>query len=226
MYLQTKSRTNLSKCLDSFILKYFVMCLYECKLIFWKKSARKNGRMHIWQWKVQQLLGPWADPKPPAYTVMYLQTKPNEQLKPLIFSDKENGNCFCQNGQNLSYWNRYFVIYPHKFTFKKLKKKYQEKWENAYLIVKNARASRALRWALDPGPWPILCSSLRSPNFTSLAQLRFAMSAKFRKKILPPPSWPNAGSATVLWWSLPSPHRIIIEINSPRNRFSHYVRKW
>ena len=30
---------------------------------------------------------------------MYLQTKPNEQLKPLIFSHKENGNCICQNGQ-------------------------------------------------------------------------------------------------------------------------------
>ena len=30
-------------------------------------------------------------------------------------------------------------------------KKYQEKWENAYLRVKNARVSKALRWALDPG---------------------------------------------------------------------------
>ena len=48
---------------------------------------------------------------------------------------------------------RYFVIYPHKCTLKKLKKKYQEKWENAYLIVKNARASRALRRALDPGQY-------------------------------------------------------------------------
>ena len=41
-------------------------------------------------------------------------------------------------------------MYPHKYTFKKLKKKYQEKWENAYLTVKNARASRALRQALEP----------------------------------------------------------------------------
>ena len=47
---------------------------------------------------------------------------------------------------------RYFVIYPHKCTLKKLKK-YQEKWENTYLIVKNARASRALRQALDPGQY-------------------------------------------------------------------------
>ena len=35
-------------------------------------------------------------------------------------------------------------MYPHKCTLKKFKKKYQEKWENGYLIVKNARASTAL----------------------------------------------------------------------------------
>ena len=44
-------------------------------------------------------------------------------------------------------------MYPHKCTFKILMKKYQEKWENAYLRVKNARASRALRWTLDPGQY-------------------------------------------------------------------------
>ena len=32
----------------------------------------------------------------------------------------------------------------HKCKFKFLKKKYQEKWENAYLTVKNATASQAL----------------------------------------------------------------------------------
>ena len=57
---------------------------------------------------------------------------------------------------------------------KNLKKKYQEKWENAYLIVKNARASRALRWALDPGRYWL----------ASLARLHFATSAKSRKKFL------------------------------------------
>ena len=68
---------------------------------------------------------------------------------------------------------RYFVMYPHKMYIKKLKKKYQKKWENAYLIVKNARASRALSLrALDPGP---------------LTQVRFAMSAKSRKNFRPPP---------------------------------------
>ena len=30
-------------------------------------------------------------------------------------------------------------------------KRYQEKWENAYLTLKNARASRAHLGALDPG---------------------------------------------------------------------------
>ena len=69
---------------------------------------------------------------------------------------------------------------------KYLKKKYQEKWENAYLIVKNARASGALRWALDPGQcW-----------LASLTQLHFATSTKSRKKFLGP-TWPNAGSTSV-----------------------------
>ena len=60
---------------------------------------------------------------------------------------------------------------------KNLKKKYQEKWENAYLIVKNARASRALRRALDPSQYWL----------ASLARLRFAMSEKSRKKFPGPP---------------------------------------
>ena len=54
-------------------------------------------------------------------------------------------------------------MYPHKATLKDFKKKYQE---NAYLTVKNARASRALRQALDPGGTNI--RSLCSPNSTSL----------------------------------------------------------
>ena len=54
---------------------------------------------------------------------------------------------------------------------------FQEKWENEYLRVKNARASRVLRWALDPGQYWL----------ASLAQLRFAMLAKSRERFLAPP---------------------------------------
>ena len=68
-------------------------------------------------------------------------------------------------------------MHPHKCTLKNLKKKYQEKWENAYLRVKNARASRTLRQALDPSQYWL----------TSLTQLRFATSAKSRDKFLGPP---------------------------------------
>ena len=57
-----------------------------------------------------------------------------------------------------------------------LKKKYQEKWENAYLRVKNARAPRALRRALDPCQYWL----------ASLAQLRFAMLARSRENFWPP----------------------------------------
>ena len=42
-------------------------------------------------------------------------------------------------------------------------------WENAYLSIKNPKASRALKWALNPG-----CKLL-----ASLTQLHFAMSATF-----------------------------------------------
>ena len=118
-----------------------------------------------------------------AYRVMFQQTKVHEKTRPLIVSDKERENCICQNVQNLSYWNRYFVIYPHKCTLNHLKKKYQEKWENAYVTVKDTRASRALRWALDPHQYWL----------TSLARLCFATtSAKSWKKFLGPPltkSW-------------------------------------
>ena len=37
------------------------------------------------------------------------------------------------------------------YKLKIMKKRYQEKWENAYLSTENPRASRALRQALDPG---------------------------------------------------------------------------
>ena len=144
------------------------MCLHKSKLNFWRKGTRRSGKMHIWQLKVWQLLGPEVGPTPPAYRVMFQQTKVHEKTRPLIVSDKERENCICQNVQNLSYWNRYFVIYPHKCTLDNLKKKYQKKWENAYVTVKNTRASRALRRALDPSQYWL----------TSLAWLRFAMSAK------------------------------------------------
>ena len=57
------------------------------------------------------------------------------------------------------------------------KKKYQEKWENAYLRVENARAPRALSRALDPGQYWL----------ASLARLHFAMSARSRENFWPPP---------------------------------------
>ena len=42
-------------------------------------------------------------------------------------------------------------------------------WENAYLSIKNPKASRALKWALDPG----------HKLLASLARLRFTTSATF-----------------------------------------------
>ena len=49
--------------------------------------------------------------------------------------------------------------------------------ENAYLSIKNLKASRALKLALDPG----------RRMLTSLARLRFAMSATFGLRSWAPP---------------------------------------
>ena len=54
--------------------------------------------------------------------------------------------------------------------------------ENAYLSIKNPKASRALKWALDPG----------RRMLASLARLRFATSATFGLRSWGPPltkSW-------------------------------------
>ena len=59
----------------------------------------------------------------------------------------------------------------------KFEEKVPGKVENAYLRVKNTRASRALRWALDPSQYWL----------ASLAQLCFTMSAKSQKKFLGTP---------------------------------------
>ena len=122
-------------------------------------------------------------PRPLAYRVMYLQTKISEQIQPLIVSDKEKEKCICKTVQILSYWNQYFLSFQHKCTLNNLKKRYQEKWENAYLRVNNVRASRALRRALDPDQYWL----------TLLAPLCFTTLAKSQKKFLCPP-WPNPGS--------------------------------
>ena len=50
-------------------------------------------------------------------------------------------------------------------------------WENAYLSIKNPKASRALKWALDPS-----CNLL-----ASLVQLRFATLATFGLRTWGPP---------------------------------------
>ena len=69
-----------------------------------------------------------------------------------------------------------------KIDVKNKRKRVSRMCENAYLSIKNPKASRALKWALDPG-----CRML-----ASLARLRFAMSATFGLRSWGPPltkSW-------------------------------------
>ena len=72
------------------------------------------------------------------------------------------------------------------YKLKILKKRCQEKWNNAYLTLKNTRASRALRRALDPGLYML----------ASLALRRFAPSANLGKKLLGPPPLTKSGIRT------------------------------
>ena len=78
-------------------MKYFVMCLHKCKLNFTRIVPGKVGECYL-TFKSATASGALSRPQTPSL-VMYLQTKPNEQIKPLIFSHKENENCICQNGQ-------------------------------------------------------------------------------------------------------------------------------
>ena len=76
------------------------------------------------------------------------------------------------------------------YKLKILKKRCQEKWENAYLTLKNTRASRALR-ALHPGQYML----------ASLALRRCAPSANIGTKLLGPPltkSWIRTWSYYIL----------------------------
>ena len=58
-------------------------------------------------------------------------------------------------------------------------------WENAYLSIKNPKASRALKRALDP------CRKIA--RFARATALRYV--TKFRPQNLGPPPSPNPGSA-------------------------------
>ena len=133
------------------------MCLHECKLIFWKKGTRKSGRMHFWQLKMQQL--------PPAYTVMYLQTKPNEQLKPMIFSDKENESCIYQNCQNLSYWKIFCNLSTQMYT-KKIEEKVPGKVGECIFDSQKCKSFQGPK--VGPGLRPIFYGSLHLPDFALL----------------------------------------------------------
>ena len=73
------------------------------------------------------------------------------------------------------------VLFLSTFGFeidvKNERKRVSRMWENAYLSIKNPKASRALKRALDPG----------RKLLALLAQLRFATSATFGLSTWGPP---------------------------------------
>ena len=78
------------------------MYLYKCELNFLRKKYEEKMENAYLPVKSATASGALS-PRPLAYRLMYLQTKQNEQIRPLIFSDKEKEYCICQNGQNLLY---------------------------------------------------------------------------------------------------------------------------
>ena len=143
------------------------MCLHKCKLNYLKNKCQEkweNAYLSAKSATVSGTLRSVPDPQLIECCICKLN-----QMNKFIFSD-----VFVKNGQNLSFLNSSFVMYPHKTIVKIWKKwKYQEKWENAFLTGKKPRAS----WILDPG-WYWL---------PLLTQFPFTMSAKSRTKFLGPP---------------------------------------
>ena len=82
------------------------------------------------------------------------------------------------------YFALFLSTFSVKIDVKNERKRVTRMCENAYLSIKNPKASRALKRALDP--------SLRL--LTLLARLCFATSATFGPRSWGPP-WPNPGSA-------------------------------
>ena len=77
-----------------------------------------------------------------------------------------------------------------KIDVKNERKRVSRMWENAYLSIKNPKASRALKRALDPGP--------QIARFACATPLHYI--GNFRPQKLGPPPWPNPGSAPVVVW--------------------------
>ena len=68
------------------------------------------------------------------------------------------------------------------YKLKNFKKSYQEKWENAYLTLKNARASRALRQALVPSQYVCSLSSHSSQYiYKPISSLQQKINLYFQK---------------------------------------------
>ena len=98
-----------------------------------------------------------------AYRVMYLQTKPNEQLKPMIFSDKENESCIYQK------WPESFILkLPTQMYTKKIEEKVPGKVGECIFDSQKCKSFQGPK--AGPEPQPIFYGLLRSPNFTSLRQ--------------------------------------------------------
>ena len=105
-------------------------------------------KIHILKLQMQQLLRPTWGPRQSAYKLMYLLTKPvlkNKFIKMLRIFYIEI--------------DLYFVMYLYKCKLNCLKKRYQEKWENAYLTAKSETASGALSGPHTPGLWSVVSAN-------------------------------------------------------------------
>ena len=139
-------------------------------------------------WKPQSFQGPKAGPGPRLHMAGFPHDSTLQHWQFLILEGIFN---FPKKSESFVTETHILSCTCLNYKLKMLKKRCQEKWENAYLTLKNTRASRTLRRALDPGQCML----------ASLTRRRCAPSASLGKKLLGPPPRPNPGSA-------PEKHRI------------------
>ena len=117
-------------------------------------------------------------------------------LETNFLSLTENNFIFSKIIRIFCHGNIQFLLCAYiNYWLKKLKKRYQEKWENVHLTVKNARASKALRRALDPGRYMLTWSLADISSLRSLSGATSHRPFPPKKNLGPPPS-ARAGSAT------------------------------
>ena len=103
--------------------------------------------------------------RPSAYRVMYLQTKPNKQLKPMIFSDKKIKVAFIKTMARI-FHIEIDILLPTQMYTKKIEEKVPGKVGECIFDSQKCKSFQGPK--VGPGPQPTFYGSLPSPDFAAL----------------------------------------------------------